>query len=218
MAGQEVSGRTRAPVLSVLFWLMLAVVLVPSGIFVWLSYVQLGKNLKQITDPIESKTVSVLEQAGDLGNLADENARLEFLSKARVALERDVVLHRHSRSSSALLTRTWMRFMSLIFGSILVVIGSAFVLAQIDVPRTTGRVSWKDFGLSLQSGSAGLFLVIIGGALISIPNLAGQAISVDDTSTYIEKKVDELTEEKSPIDTTLMPGYPSSENTDGGNT
>lgn len=95
--------------------------------------------------------------------------------------------HRHHRSSSALLTRTWMRFMSLIFGSILVVIGSAFVLARIEVRKTTGRLQLQDVGASLRSSSAGLFLVFIGAALISIPNLASQRIDVSDTSTYIAK-------------------------------
>ena len=81
-----------------------------------------------------------------------------------------------------------MRFMSLIFGSVLVVIGSAFVLARINVPKTDGELKLQDISVSLRSGSAGLFLVAMGVVLISIPNLAKQSIIVDDTSTYVAKE------------------------------
>ena len=168
----------------ILFWTMLLVVLAPSAIFVYLSYRQLENNLNLITAHIPSETAALLDGAAAL---PDDDARESFLTKALVSLERDVALHRHNRSSSALLTRTWMRFMSLIFGSILVVIGSAFVLARIQAPNTVSRMQVQDFGASLRSSSAGLFLVFVGAALISIPNLASQRIAVDDTSTYIAK-------------------------------
>ena len=200
----------------ILFWLMFAVVLVPTGIFIWLSYIQLGNNLTQIVETIPSETKTLLERASGLTDLPDENARAEFLAKARVSLERDVVLYRHSRSSSALLTRTWMRFMSLIFGSILVFIGSAFVLAQIDVPKTSGRLNWREIGVSLQSGSAGIILVVIGSVLISIPNVSKQSIEIDDTSTYIAKTAEGYQVEEDPWEKPDMPNLPQSEDSSGG--
>lgn len=110
--------------------------------------------------------------------------RANFDSLARVTLEHDVMSYRHQRTTAFLATRTWMRFMSLMFGAILVVIGGGFVLGRIPAPSFSGQFSFKDVGASVATSSPGLVLVMCGIILISIPNLSNQRIDTDDTSSY----------------------------------
>ena len=121
-------------------------------------------------------------------SLEDEAARLAFLAKARVALERDIVVYRHQRTSAAHATRTWMRFMSLIFGTMLVVNGSVFILGRVNAARTDGKIQWQDITVSVASSSPGIILAALGCVLIAIPNLPNQRIEIDDTSTYVQKE------------------------------
>lgn len=119
----------------------------------------------------------------------DANASDLFFERATIALEHDVMLLRKQRSATLLATRTWMRFMSLIFGAILVVIGSAFILGRVTATPTDGQFSLADLSLNLSSSSPGIFLTAFGAILISIPNLSQQRIETNDTSTYVEVSV-----------------------------
>ena len=167
-----------------LFWVMFTVVILPFVLFLASSYWQLYSVLDAIDTDIKSKTLIILN---DESNFREEATRLLSLDKARVALEHDTMLHRHERSTAALSTRTWMRFMSLIFGAILVVSGAIFVLGRVTAPRTDGEFQWRHFKMAMASGSPGLFLVFFGCILIAVPNLSSQSIKLDTSPTYIGK-------------------------------
>ena len=166
------------------FWIMFSVAIVPFLFFFLTSYVQLYSILGDINTPIVSQAQRILDNEEQF---TDDYSLAKSMTKARIALERDVVLYRHERASAALATRTWMRFMSLIFGASLVVTGSVFVLGRVTAPKTDGNLQWRDIRMELASRSPGLFLVIFGCTLIAIPNLSTQSIDVDDTSTYVQK-------------------------------
>lgn len=167
-----------------LFWVLFSVVIVPFLFFFVTSYSQLYTILDDINSGIASQAQSILD---DEERFSDDSTLSTSLAKARVALERDVVLYRHERASAALATRTWMRFMSLIFGASLVITGSIFVLGRVKGPRTSGNVQWRDITMEFVSRSPGVLLAALGSCLIAIPNLSTQSIDVDDTSTYIQK-------------------------------
>src|SRR5690606_6549870 len=112
-----------------------------------------------------------------------------FQVHALVALERDVMQHRHQRASTLLATRTWMRFMSLVFGATLIIVGASFVLGQITAPHSTGNAEFQSIKLSLASSSPGLFVIVLGSILVGIPNLASQPIDVRDAPTYLNASI-----------------------------
>ena len=170
--------------LNPLFWVMFAVVILPFLAFLVTSYLQLYSTLSDINTVLDAQVQVVLD---DDKLFTDDSTLSTSLAKARVALERDVVLLRDERASAALATRTWMRFMSLIFGTSLVVTGAVFVLGRVATPRTDSSLQWSDAKLELASRSPGIFLVFFGCCLIAIPNLSTQTIGVDDTSTYIQR-------------------------------
>ena len=165
-----------------IFVILLIILVFPSLFFLVQSYWQLGTILTNINTPVASETRLILQDSGKSGG----DPAAEF-AKARVALERDVMSHRHHRASTVLATRTWIYFMSLMFGAILVVIGAAFVLGRITVPASQGEFKFRELGASLTSSSPRLFLIAFGCVLVALPVLAQRTITIDDTSTYIEK-------------------------------
>lgn len=157
-----------------LFSTLLAVLLLPSAFFIGVSYVQLNQVLVTINKPMESKAAELLASTAADGKI----------DIAAVFLERDVMAYRHQRTTALLATRTWMRFMSLIFGALLVVIGCSFVLGRVSGPVYEGEVSVSEVSGNLKSSSPGLFLIAAGIVLVAIPNLSTQMIQTDDASSY----------------------------------
>lgn len=163
---------------------MFTVIVLPFVLFLSTSYWQLYRTLDNINGDVQSQARIILN---DESNFREEANRKVSLAKAKVALEHDIMLHRHERATAALATRTWMRFMSLIFGAMLVVTGGIFVLGRVTAPRTDGEFQWQHFRMAMASGSPGLFLVFFGCILIAVPNLSGQNIKLDNASTYVGK-------------------------------
>ncbi len=165
----------------IVFFVLLGILLIPSVFFIAQSYFQLNNVLLNINQTIKLNTSSILTGPA----VGKDHNILTILS--RVSLEHDVMMIRHQRATAFLATRTWMRFMSLNFGAILVVIGSGFVLGKISSPEFKGEFTYEKIGASIATSSPGLVLVFCGMVLIAIPNLSSQRIDTDDTSSYIDK-------------------------------
>lgn len=164
----------------VVFLGLFLVLVVPSSIFIFNSFGKLDEILLSISKPPVSET-------DKLFNLPVSEDKI-FSSRAIVALERDVIYNRLHVTKAALATRTWMRFMSLVFGAILVVIGAAFILGKISTKDTnTGEFSFGDVKGSLATSSPGLMLVFMGSLLIAVPNFSTQSITTNDTGSFIAK-------------------------------
>lgn len=162
------------------FWVLFLVLVVPSGGFIYESFGKLDEILQSVSTRPASETDRLLQMPP-----SDDGA---FEKRAIVALERDVMVYRQHRAAAALATRTWMRFMSLIFGAILVVIGSAFILGKISTADpSSGDMSFGDVKGSFATSSPGIALVFIGGLLIGVPHFSGQKITTSDTSSFIAK-------------------------------
>lgn len=163
-------------VFAVLF-LMLSVL---AGYFVWKSGDDLGTILAEVrkTPALITKTVLQSEERS-LAPQAEKELRFA------VALEQDVIALRNQRSVALLATRTWMRFLSLLSGTILCVVGAAFVLGRVNAPASSGEVEvLGQIKMAFVSSSPGLVLAFLGTILIALPNLAGQMIEVSDKAAY----------------------------------
>ncbi|PCI88250.1 MAG: hypothetical protein COB24_03935 [Hyphomicrobiales bacterium] len=100
------------------------------------------------------------------------------------ALEADTISARHSRVASLLATRTWLRFMSSMFGAILIVIGATFVLGKISDKGNKIDVNGGGIKAVLDTSSPGLILAFIGAILMSWPLAAGQEITTKDRASF----------------------------------
>jgi len=164
----------------VVFLVLFLVLVIPSGIFI-------GNSYKKLDDILLSISIPPVSETDKLFNLPVSEDKT-FSNRAIVALERDVINNRLHVTKAALATRTWMRFMSLIFGAILVVVGSAFILGKISTRETnTGEFTFGDVKGSLATSSPGLMLVFMGSLLIAVPNFSTQSITTNDTGSFIAK-------------------------------
>ncbi len=162
----------------IVFVVLLAILVGSSGYFIYQSYNQLDDILVQITDRPFKANQDLPDYLEQWPDVLDTNAR------SMIFLEVLAMSNREGRAAAGLATRTWMRFMSLIFGAILIAIGATFVLGHITTVPSKASVGFSEFRISIASSSPGLFLVALGIVLIAIPNLSSQVISVSDASIY----------------------------------
>ena len=165
----------------VVFWLLFAVTIIPSGWFIGSSYFGLQDILQKLNSPSNSTKTYLNELAPD----QNDNAVI-VREIIRAHLEIDVVQNRQARSNSFIATRTWLRFMSSAFGSILIFIGAVFLFSKVDTATAT-HISAKgeNAGFSLKSTSPGIIMVFVGAILMISPNFATQEIETIDAPLYV---------------------------------
>jgi len=166
-------------------YLLLSILLIPMVISIVLSYFQLHKILINLNTPIELYSENyVFEDAEEVFQSPEY-----YDLSSRVALELDVVKLRNHRISSFIETRTWMRFMSMMFGSILVFVGGSFIIGRVSSPNFVSKLESAGIGFSIASTSPGLILSVCGVILMTIPNVSKQDISESGGSTYLGQSI-----------------------------
>ena len=174
----------------ILFWIVFGVILVPSMIFIILGFVNLQNIQESIrgTQDLPNFHTARLMSADSKFENTPMNTIKYFEIQTRAMLELDVISLRHNQVSAALRTRTWMRFMSLMCGSILIVIGSVFILGNVSSKNAaTGEFIFGPIKGSLKTWSPGLIIIAIGAILVTVPNVASQQIESNDTSSFFAK-------------------------------
>lgn len=188
---EEASGQPCREVSTVMgilkIFVFCAVFLVTIGLsscFIVISYVYL-KNILTSFDK-EGHTRSALEYMNELGKDAEEG-KLESMT-ARIYLEIDAMRDRQERANYAVAARTWLRSVTVVFGSILILFGMIFVLSKIGDESSLTEMSGKDISLR---ASPGVVMIIIGALLMSLPHFSKQNISTRDGAIYVSN-IEEL--------------------------
>lgn len=133
----------------IIFWTAAALLILLSGTFIYQSYQKLAEVQKTIKEGGETNADRFAFET--LDSLKDVPLNEKAL-RAYVILESDAMRIRHSRSTAALTTRMWLEFMCLKFGTILVTVGAAFVLAKVSTPTpTNAEVKFGEMGGSIAS-------------------------------------------------------------------
>lgn len=173
--------------LPLVFGILIAVLLGTSGFFLYKSYSQLNNVLGLIWEQEVLHTVKLLSNDDEFELKSSTEEKL-FELQLRATLEHDTMILRQHLTRAALSTRTWMRFMSLMFGSILIVIGSTFILGKVSSDdASTAKVESRGWKGSLSTSSPGVLLVFFGVVLVAIPNISSQIIESNDTSSFFSK-------------------------------
>ncbi|NKB32627.1 MAG: hypothetical protein GKR91_05965 [Pseudomonadales bacterium] len=162
-----------------IFWLLFALLMLPSTFFVLTSYQQLNSVLESVNEPISLS----IEESDYLADLTTENIEASLLYR----LESDVMRYRHQRTVAFISTRTWMRFMSFIFGTILVMLGAGYILGKVTGPVFSAEGEASNIRMAWSTSSPGIVLVVCGVILILIliPNFSNQRIETDDSPSYV---------------------------------
>ena len=163
------------------FWIAFSVVAIPCLAFLVLSYI----HFQEVSDHIFAEHTQ--ETKAYLSSLTKNTGELptsEYI--ARLHLEYDAMWNRQNRTNSALATRTWLRFMTACFGSIVVFIGAIYVLSKIGLSeQTEAEAVAPGVEFSFRSSSPGLVMVLLGASLMVIPHFASQEIGSIDGNIYM---------------------------------
>tara|TARA_R110002012_G_scaffold289251_2_gene482233 strand:- start:787 stop:1428 length:642 start_codon:yes stop_codon:yes gene_type:complete len=171
----------------IVFAILIAVLILPSGFFVYRSHEELKAIQREILDPPTTILEKFVDSTRDQ-TLTDVLQLERYATQIRALAERDTVLQRNLRARAALATRTWLYFMCLIFGAILTVIGVSFVLGRIVAP-VDAQIEGSGFKLTLVTSSPGLLICLFGCGLIAIPIVMQKEISVSDGPAYLLPRV-----------------------------
>jgi len=162
------------------FWVGTAIVVVLVIFFTFKSWSQFDALTDRLTNPPDSMAEQISLQ------LSDEDASPnEFWVTA--ALEHDARSKRYHLLQSFLHSRTWIRFMSMSFGAVMIAIGSVFVLARINTPQSSQvDAGLPQVKLAVNSSSPGVIMAALGVLLMLIPNISPtQEIDFSDGGIYL---------------------------------
>lgn len=160
----------------VVFWTVFVTVLIPSIWFIVSSYSGLQKILTNLYSAQSLQTIEYFKN-----NEIDTSSNLALLAH----LEYDTFSNRQGRSISFIATRTWLRFMSSGFGSILIFVGSIFLLCRIESSNFNMNAESGSVKASVVASSPGIAMLFVGAVLMLSPTIVDQPIETNDGSSYI---------------------------------
>ncbi|MDO8838522.1 MAG: hypothetical protein Q7V31_06295 [Parvibaculum sp.] len=161
--------------------LLMLVVVTLSAVFIWQSYAQLHR----IEDKVDklwvgTEQTATFEKLDPVGKCAAVLAYLDL----------EVIKMRHNRTVVALQSRTWMKFLTSMFGAVLVTLGAIFVLGQVSAPHFRAHVEGRGVNVALASASPGLVIVVIGAGLLVASMIVHHEVSQTDQALFIEGRID----------------------------
>lgn len=159
------------------FYTLLAVSIVATLVYGYFGYKDTKNIVENIYQEQELLTQTLIEQ---MSSTEEFTPIMIFAS-----LEADTMVARNKRASSALATRTWLRYSLTIVGLILAIYGSAFVLGQITISEPAqGEAGAGGVTVKFSTTSPGLILAALGVVVIIIPVIIPQEITTTDAATY----------------------------------
>lgn len=121
---------------------------------------------------------------------ADQLASADL--RTRVALESHALQSRYHQATVVMMCRVYIVFLGFATGMVLAVVGAAFVLGKIHEPVSDLSAGSSSFRIALQSSSPGLFLALLGSALIVATIWAPSRVDVKDDVVYMSGGVPAL--------------------------
>jgi len=165
--------------------LMSGVLLALTGVFVVASFWQIHDIQQRIDAPSQSSADSVfrlLEQQIGSGSVAAPAGYAGVRIVA--ALETDALSRRYRHASSALLARTWTRYMGFLTGMIMALVGAAFVLGRLEEGETQFTGEAQGAKWAFITTSPGLILAALGSGLMLTALIVKADVDVKDGSAY----------------------------------
>jgi len=174
--------------------------------FVQLYYLQTRIDSAPRLD-LSSAMASLDEVAQDArdGKIGDQlafNNRLESARwKTLSLLEANVLQRRYHHAGVLLISRIWTRYLGFVTGTILAMVGAAFILGKLQEASSNlaaeGGGLWK---VSLTTASPGLVLATLGTALMLATLATNMDLSVNDGPVYLRDQAPSAGASPPPLD------------------
>jgi len=104
---------------------------------------------------------------------------------ARLELESNAIERRYHQASVVLMARVWTSYLGFVTGMVLVFVGSAFVLGQVQGAVADFEAKLLGSNWRLKTAAPGIILTVLGVLLMSTSLFVKYQITVTDTPTYI---------------------------------
>ena len=107
--------------------------------------------------------------------------------RASIALEVNTLERRHHHANVALMSQVWIRYLGVVTGMILSMVGAVFILGKLQerLSELTARVGAAEG--ALKSSSPGLILVVLGSVLVLATILDHRELVVTDRPVYLDQ-------------------------------
>lgn len=113
--------------------------------------------------------------------------RLALIDRqVQVTLESEGVARRYQQAHAIILGRLWTRFMAFITGTILALVGAAFILGKLREPVSEISGSGGGAQASIKSASPGIVLATLGTILMLAALFAYFDVRTTDTPNYMD--------------------------------
>jgi hypothetical protein len=165
--------------------LMSGVLLALTGVFVLASFWQIHDIQQRIDAPDHSAADSVFKQLEQQIGSGRVTMPAGYAGVRIVAaLETDALSRRYRHASSALLARTWTRYMGFLTGMIMALVGAAFVLGRLEEGETQFTGEAQGAKWAFITTSPGLILAALGSGLMLTALIVKADVDVKDGSAY----------------------------------
>jgi hypothetical protein len=148
--------------------------------FIQMSY--LHRNI--LTSPSVEFDVTSAEALLDGAHNFDDLYQVRKF-EIRAAMERFVVEKRYHQASVLLMSGLWLRYLGLITGMILALVGASFVLGKLREPTQKLEGKFSDISVSISTASPGIILALLGVILMFATLINRDTYNVSDANVYM---------------------------------
>lgn len=125
-------------------------------------------------------------QNGKVGDQLAFNNRLEYARwKTLSLLEANALQHRYHHAGVLLISRIWTRYLGFVTGTILAMVGAAFILGKLQEASSNLGAEGGLWKVSLTTASPGLVLATLGTALMLATLATSMDLQVNDGPVYL---------------------------------
>ena len=126
-------------------------------------------------------------QTGRIADQAAFNNRLEFARwKTLSLLEANALERRYHHAGVLLISRIWTRYLGFVTGTILAMVGAAFILGKLEEASSNLGAEGGLWKISLTTASPGLVLATLGTVLILATLATNMDLQVNDGPVYLQ--------------------------------
>ncbi len=139
--------------------------------------------------PIEFDVASGEALLAGADNFVDLYEARQF--ETRAAMERFIVEKRYHQAGVLLMSGLWLRYLGLVTGMILSLVGASFILGKLREPTQQLEGNFSQISLSISTASPGIILALLGVVLMFATLVDRDTYNVSDANVYLSV-VDQL--------------------------
>ena len=163
---------------------------VAAAIFFALISVREFERLQVLLEPPKAAAERILDDFDKMGAASFQQKMAVSDRKVSFVLEQQSIDRRYQQAHALILGRLWTRFMAFTTGTLMALIGAAFILGKMRESASQLQGGGQGLTVSLTSTSPGIVLSVLGTILIVAALFASGEVHTTDPPSYRDTNVD----------------------------